>query len=90
MIKCVGYQEKQGSFESIVYDNIHLFLISNDDPDVIGFSVSELKIKRSDWDRLVGSLTPSDLLDKEIELLYSLQKDKPKLKTIALSDSILY
>ena len=88
MVKCIGYTFKQGSFEGISFDNVLLYIISDDDPDIVGMTGSELKIKRSDMERIFGNLTPEDILDKEIELYYSLTKDKPKLKKITLSDSL--
>lgn len=90
MTKCIGYTQKQGSFEGISFDNILLYIVSDDDPDIVGMTGSEIKIKRSDAERILGNLQPSDLLNKEIELFYSLTKDKPKLRKIALADSVLF
>ena len=90
MTKCIGYTFKQGSFEGITFDNILLYIVSDDDPDITGMTGSELKIKRSDAERILGGLQPSDLLNKEIELFYSLTKDKPKLRKITLADSVLF
>jgi hypothetical protein len=89
MTQVVGFAEKQGTYENIVYDNIVLYLLSDDDPDINGFSASEIKIKRSDLPRILDKLSPRDLLNREIELFYSLINGKPKLRRITLSDSVV-
>lgn len=75
MIKCVGYQYKQGIFEddkgkSVPYDNILLYYVSDNNKDVYGLEAQCLKVKRSDF--LAVCRDPVDsLLDRELILSYN-------------------
>lgn len=74
MIKCVGFQNKVGTFEdnngrSVAYDNVCLFYTSNINPDVNGLEAGMLKIKRNQFLN-VCSVPAQDLVGKEIQVDY--------------------
>ncbi len=90
MIKCIGYIRKSGNFKddsgkSIDYDNIILYLISDENDGVVGFESTQLKIKAASFEKLCpGLYSVNDLLDQTISLDYSLFSDKPVLRSISI------
>lgn len=77
MIKIVGFQHKQGDFDNekgrnIAYDNIILYIICDSVKDVIGCSVSELKIAFDKCESITGfkyELLP-EIINKKVSLNY--------------------
>ena len=77
MIKIVGFQHKEGSFDdnngrTIKYNSVLLFYVSDVIPEVVGRSVGELKIPFDSCKGITGydySLLP-ELIDKNVELSY--------------------
>jgi len=91
MTKCIGYQKKKGDFtkegttEKIFYDNIILYLISDEVPEgVIGKTVSEIKIKTDAIKELfkAGDVTLETIIDRDIMFCYSILAGKPVLTGI--------
>lgn len=75
MVKCVGYQYKQGIFEddkgkSIPYDNILIYYVSNNNKDVYGLEAQCLKLKRSDF-LAICDVSADSLIDRELILSYN-------------------
>ena len=76
MIECIGIQEKKGSFvpdgktESVTFDNVMIYYITDDNPDIVGYFGKELKCKNSrvrkinfnEWSVYPASYHPLHLL----------------------------
>lgn len=89
MIECIGIHEKKGSFtpdgkkEEVAYDNIMVYYVTDDNPDVFGFYGVEIKIPRarvqminfSDWKEIVG---------KQIEFVYNIFTGTPRLTGVKI------
>lgn len=74
MLKCVGYENKVGTFEddkgrNIAYDNVVLHYTSNNNPNVIGTECNQLKIKREQFGK-VCKVSAAELVGKDIHVEY--------------------
>lgn len=75
MVKCVGYQYKQGIFEddkgkSVPYDNILIHYVSDNNEAVYGLEAQSLKLKRSDF-LAICDVAADSLIDRELILSYN-------------------
>lgn len=92
MTKLVGYETKKGTFSGdngklIEYDNVILHCIGSDNPNVIGCSAFEQKIKSKDIVSILGVSNSDELknwLDKNINLDFALIGSRPVLTRISL------
>lgn len=91
MTKVIGIKDSCGKFTSkegkeINYDNLVLYVITDSDPNVLGMTSSEIKIKKSNFEKITGLAVGSysDLIDKQVTLSFVLIKDKPILEKITI------
>lgn len=89
MYKCIGVQRSKGNFTDekvdkvIEYDNYILHMISDLNPDVEGCSATTLKVKANQWENIVkNNLSPSELIGKEVQIVYYINGTKPVLSAI--------
>ena len=87
----VGYKHSEGNCviegKSIDYNNVNLFIITDSDPSVTGFSAQTQKIKHKDFETITGLKCIDDLsqwLDKEIIFDWSQIGSRVVLSKIAL------
>ncbi len=84
MTKLLGWKFHRGTFvnkegKEIDYDNVKMFLESDADPEVKGFSVAEVNVKRSASGRVFDCVASDSgiedalnkLVGKEIDMHYS-------------------
>lgn len=89
MVKVIGYRKMKGSFtndskEEIVYNNIYLHTVTDENPDVQGMAVQDpIKIKA---DKLLeifrGNLSLENIIGREIVLQYYVSGNRPVLTGI--------
>lgn len=88
MFECTGIQQKKGSFQddhgkTIDYDNVLIFYLTDENPEVLGFMTKELKVSKrivhpigfEDWEDLIG---------KQIGFHYNIFTGTPKLDGVEL------
>lgn len=77
MIECIGIQEKKGTFvpdgktESVSFDNVMIYYITDDNPDIVGYFGKELKCKNSKV-RKINFNEWSEIIGKEIIFHYNI------------------
>ena len=74
MVKVLGFRRKKGSFvaddgRQVTYDNIELYIFSDEAPEVQGFYCDSIKLpfKQESFENVANV---ADLLNREIELVY--------------------
>lgn len=89
MIECIGIHEKKGTFvpdgkkEEVSFDNIMVYYVTDDNPEIMGFYGVELKVQRArvkninfeDWSEIVG---------KQIDFVYNIFSGTPRLTGIKI------
>lgn len=88
MFEVIGLQEKSGEFEddhgkTIKYDNIMLYYVTDENPDIIGFFGKEQKIARAKV-KLLNAKDWSELLGKQIEFNFSMFTGTPVLSGVKI------
>ena len=69
MIECIGVQERKGSFQDdkgreVEYDNVMLYYVTNDNPDILGYFGKEMKVNNKkvekinfkNWEECIGKV----------------------------------
>lgn len=91
MTKVIGIKDSKGNFiskegKSIDYDNLVLYVITDSDPNVLGMTSSEIKIKKSNFEKITSISVAEypSLIDKQVSLAFALIKDKPILEKITI------
>lgn len=91
MTKVIGIKDSKGNFtskegKSIDYDNLVLYVITDSDPNVLGMTSSEIKIKKSNFEKITSISVAEypNLIDKQVSLSFVLIKDKPILEKITI------
>lgn len=92
MVKIVGFERKVGSFssspsETIAYDNHAIYILSDEDNNVVGYRSEQVKVKTAELNDIFGTTNLSDFLGKSVELKYSVKNAKVVLVKVSLSDS---
>jgi len=80
----------EGTGEIISYDNVRMFFVTDEDPDIIGSFAGEIKLRFENLSRLFGSAessenfykTLADYVGKKIVFHYMLTKKVPVLVSI--------
>jgi hypothetical protein len=88
MIECVGLQSKSGSFvdttgKTIDYDNVIIYYVADDNPDVTGYFARELKVSRSRVNK-INFADWSDIIGKQLELAYNIYGNAPRLTGVKI------
>lgn len=92
MTKVIGYELSNGDFTNdkgdvISYDNIKLYTITDSFENIVGCGSSMIKIKRTDFTKLTGLKFPDDLIDKEINPVYTPVGNNVRLTSIQVLDN---
>ena len=89
MIKVVGVKESKGEFtpegkkEAIVFNNMMLYVITDENEGVIGYSTGSIKVK-VERVSCVGFEKWEDLIDHEIMVSYKVGVSNPEISAIVL------
>lgn len=87
MTKVIGYELSKGDFTNdkgdvVFYDNIKLYTITDAFENIVGCGLSMIKIKRNDFTKLTGLKNLDDLIDKEINPVYTPVGNNVRLTSI--------
>lgn len=89
MIECIGIQEKKGTFvpdgktETVSFDNVMIYYITDDNPDIVGYFGKELKCKNSKV-RKINFDEWSEIIGKEIIFHYNIFGANPVLDGVQI------
>lgn len=88
MIECIGIQTRKGSFEddkgrTVEYDNVMIYYVTNDNPDIIGYFGKEMKVNNAKV-RKIGFDNWEDLIGKVIDFHYNMFGTKPTLDGVVI------
>ncbi len=87
MTKVIGYELSKGDFTNdkgdvISYDNIKIYTITDAFDNIVGCGSSVIKIKRTDFEKLTGLKKLDELIDREIEPVYTPVGNNVRLTSI--------
>lgn len=89
MIKVVGIKESKGEFtpegkkEVIVFNNMMLYVNTDENEGVIGYSTGSIKVKVDRVQR-VGFQTWEELIDHKIMVSYKVGVSNPEISAVVL------